>query len=364
MRGCTKFLAVAGLAGALLTLNLAAGQSLKIGDPAPPLKVLKWLKGDPVLRFEPGHVYVVEFWATWCGPCVANMPHLTELQKKYAGKATIIGVDIWEVKGQEELEGIPGKVEAFVAKKGDKMGYTVAMDDPKTNAVSDAWMKATFQTGIPASFVVDQKGAVVWMGHPSSGLDEAIEQTLDGTIDIAGGRSKQEKAAAQDEFDAKISEALQEKKYADVIAMADKMISRDPKATFRTSMYPILRFLAMLHQDEPRALAEARDMIEDDKTVLPLVGVYIATDENLTKTAYVYAVECLTRANVSDPKNVGHLAALAACYHLLGDNVKAVEIQEKAIQAAHEDKDLSQIPEAMQNLQDQLRKYREALERK
>jgi len=359
-----KFLFAAGLAGAFLTLNLASGQSLKIGDPAPPLKVLKWLKGDPVLRFEPGHVYVVEFWATWCGPCIANMPHLTELQKKYAGKATIIGVNSIEAHKKDEIEGVESKVETFVAKKGDKMGYTVAMDDPKTNAIYEAWMTATFQDGIPTSFVVDQRGALVWMGHPAVGLDEAIAQTLAGTIDIAAGRDKQEKAAAEDEVQTKIGQALKDKRYEEVIAIADKMIAQKPGQTFKTSMYPILRFMAMLHYDEAKALAEAQKMIESDKSVLPLVGVYIATDEELSKKAYAYAVDCLTKANSADPKNVGHLAALAACYHLLGDNVKAVEIQEKAIQAAREDKDLSQIPEAMQNLQDQLRKYREALERK
>ena len=57
--------------------------SLKVGDPAPALKVTNWLQGDAVETFELGKVYVVEFWATWCGAPIRYMPHLAELQARY-----------------------------------------------------------------------------------------------------------------------------------------------------------------------------------------------------------------------------------------------------------------------------------------
>ena len=65
--------------------------SLKVGDPAPPLSVELWLKGEPVNEFKRGTVYVVEFWATWCSPCVAAIPHLNQLQKDHPS-AVVIGV--------------------------------------------------------------------------------------------------------------------------------------------------------------------------------------------------------------------------------------------------------------------------------
>src|SRR4051812_5087620 len=80
--------------------------SLKLGDPAPELRVSNWLQGDPVKSFEPGKIYVVEFWATWCAPCIGNMPHLAELQAKYKDQGvTVIAFtskDIRETPGNSE----------------------------------------------------------------------------------------------------------------------------------------------------------------------------------------------------------------------------------------------------------------------
>src|SRR6476661_7319275 len=69
--------------------------ALVVGDPAPKITVSKWVKGTPVANFEKGKLYVVEFWATWCGPCKVSIPHLTELAKQYKN-VKFIGVSIWE----------------------------------------------------------------------------------------------------------------------------------------------------------------------------------------------------------------------------------------------------------------------------
>jgi thiol-disulfide isomerase/thioredoxin len=86
------------IAALLLSLslcrNVLAGE-LKLGDPAPALKVSKFVKGSPVTKFEPGKFYVVEFWATWCGPCKTSIPHLTEMAKKYKD-VQFVGVSVWE----------------------------------------------------------------------------------------------------------------------------------------------------------------------------------------------------------------------------------------------------------------------------
>lgn len=104
-----------------------ADPSLNVGDPAPAIKVAKWFKGQPVETFGEGSVYVVEFWATWCGPCKKSTPHLSELAKKYDGKARIIGVSIWEAEKTDHAKRLED-VGKFVTTMGDKMDYTVAAD--------------------------------------------------------------------------------------------------------------------------------------------------------------------------------------------------------------------------------------------
>src|SRR5262245_56325780 len=129
---------------------------LSIGDKAPALSIEKWIKGEPVKAFEKDKVYVVEFWATWCPPCVKSFPHLTELQKKLKDKGvTIVGVT------SDDPNNSLSAVESMVTKFGDeKMGYTIAWD--KGRETSRAYMEAARRGGIPCAFVVDKEGLLAW----------------------------------------------------------------------------------------------------------------------------------------------------------------------------------------------------------
>src|SRR6185503_14458294 len=118
--------------------------TLKVGDAAPKLQVSKWVQGDPVKSFQSGKAYIVEFWATWCGPCRVSIPHLNEIHTKYKDKGLIvIGQDCWERN--------PDDVPKFVKKMGDQMTYRVALDDltgSEKGKMAETWMNAAGQNGI------------------------------------------------------------------------------------------------------------------------------------------------------------------------------------------------------------------------
>jgi thiol-disulfide isomerase/thioredoxin len=196
-----------------------ARASLRAGDPAPAFKAGRWVKGGPVTQLQPGQVYVVEFWATWCGPCKAAIPHLTALAKAYAGKVTFIGVDVWE--SPKESPRIEARVDAFVAQKGAGMDYNVCRDS-KDQHMGKAWMTASGNDGIPTAFVVDAKGRIAWIGGPE-GLDDVLTGVVAGSFDPAA----YEEARRTDgrRVDA-IGARLRAKDWSQVLALADSFQSR------------------------------------------------------------------------------------------------------------------------------------------
>jgi thiol-disulfide isomerase/thioredoxin len=169
----SRMLALVACAG-LTACAPMTGAKLNLGDPAPKLQVAKWVQGEPVKEFEAGKAYIVEFWATWCGPCKVSIPHLNELHEKFKDKGlVVIGQDCWE---RDETEVAP-----FIKTMGAQMTYRVALDDKsndKEGAMAGTWMKAAGRDGIPSAFVINKQGRIEWIGHPMELTEKQLEAIL------------------------------------------------------------------------------------------------------------------------------------------------------------------------------------------
>ncbi|MFO1513276.1 MAG: TlpA disulfide reductase family protein [Verrucomicrobiota bacterium] len=159
---------------AMLMFASRPAVAIELGVPAPPLEISEWMKGNPVSLADgrSNQVFVVEFWATYCPPCIENIPHLTKLQKKYKDQVTIVSIS-----GEDAPT-----VKKFVAKMGAKMDYTVALDkDAKTVST---YMAEFNPAPIPWAFIVDRQGLVAWSGSPLIGFDEALADIVAGKHDL------------------------------------------------------------------------------------------------------------------------------------------------------------------------------------
>ena len=249
------------LTAALLTsasvaaTDAAKVSTLNVGDRAPLLQPAKWLKGVPIPTFEKGHIYVVEFWATWCGPCKANIPHLTELAQKYQGKVDVIGVDIWE-SDDPKINTLP-KVTAFVQSQGSHMVYHVAADT-LDGRISNAWMKPAGENGIPTAFIIGKDGRIAWIGNPALGLAAALPQIIDDKFDVTAARALRDHQNGPSNA---ITKAMTDKDYLGAIKLIDAETAKDPSSAPRWNLY---RLMALAHTDLPEFEKQARAILTQE----------------------------------------------------------------------------------------------------
>lgn len=259
-KGYMKALAAAVLS--LMAVSVMAQAPVPTGDPAivpgakaPALKVHAWLKGTPVKEFKKGEIHVVEFWATWCGPCKTSIPHLTELAKKYAGKVKMTGVSVWERPWDQ------AKAQKFVDEMGAKMDYAVALDTQE-GVMADTWMQAAEQNGIPAAFIV-KDGVVQWVGHPMS-MDEPLKQVVEGKFNVAEAKKAFMADIEQSRSQARVLKELSELKavYAKDKAKALKRLDEIAAMPgFATDAYST-KLMLLSTNDIPGAKAEINALIE------------------------------------------------------------------------------------------------------
>lgn len=336
---------------------------LKVGDKAPALSVEKWIKGEPITGFEKGKVYVVEFWARWCGPCIMAFPHLSELQKEYKDKGVvIIGTNIWEDKrGESYTDATLPQVKEFVEKQGDKMGYTVAYDGP-TRAMDKNFMKASGRNGIPSAFIVNQEGVVAWMGHPAA-MDEPLEKIVAGTYDIKAAAEEekklQERQAAEMKEMEGINKALQSQDYKQAVKLIDERLATKPQNAKQLSFLKF-RLLAEALSDFEQAFAwaptAAQSMTAKEDAMMVNSMAWLMIDgPGASKGDPKVALKLANQASeLAGNKDGMILDTVALAQFKTGDVAKAIETQKKAIEAVkgHPDADETTLNEMKARLEE------------
>ncbi len=149
----------------------------KMLDEAAPAFTLRNLKGETVsLESMRGKVLVLDFWATWCGPCKASFPGMQMAVNKYANRKDVefLFIDTWE--NGENKEKAAGD---FIASKS--YTFNVLMD------LDNAVVTQFGVSGIPTKFIVDGNGKIRFKAVGFNGNDQELVDELSTMIELAGG---------------------------------------------------------------------------------------------------------------------------------------------------------------------------------
>lgn len=302
-------------------------QTLGIGDPSPGIKIAKWVKGEPVEQTLAGKVHVVEFWATWCGPCRVGMPHISELQTEYGDEVAFIGVtreDEATVTGFLEKESPSGETWDEVIK------YRLALDDG--DWTNTAYMRAAGQNGIPCAFVVGRDGVVEWIGHPAR-IDEPLKEIVDGNWDREAAIAEFKAQQRMKEAMGQLSQMLRTQDWDGALELVDQMEQELGDAA-NVNLYRLTILERAGRIEEATAVREqVIDAAWDEPQMLNQIAWNTARMAQGNEADLQLALKAATRASeLRENKDAAVLDTVARVHYVMGNLDEAIKWQQLAVE--------------------------------
>ena len=335
-------------ASALLP-RVGSAEDLGIGSKAPALNIEHWVQDGngffkPVTEFEKDKVYVVEFWATWCGPCIQSMPHLADLQNKYRGN----GVQIISVSDEslDEVKDLLGKKNEDVGKTFAEVTAAYSLTTDPDRSVYKDYMTAAKQQGIPTAFVVGKTGLVEWIGHPME-MDGPLAAVVDGKWDRDAYAKEMVAEQKMQESMQRLSMLASTGKFAEAIALAEaqgqEATTDATKQRWMEIKYSLKLSAGMLDDDSLAFFRNTIKSLKSDPLAMARFGysLYGQAQQGVNiKPLLADVIAAMEEvANGTDPKMkplmYNTLAMLAS---ESGDLKKAIAAQQMAIDATDDER--------------------------
>lgn len=358
--------------------DATADDLLTIGSDAPALDVEHWVqdgegKFGKVTKFEKGKVYVVEFWATWCGPCIMSMPHIVDTQKKYAGKGVqIVSISDEPLETVEEFleRELPPNVasESKDITNFKELTKSYCLTTDPDGSSSKEYMAAAGQNGIPCAFIVGKDAKVEWIGHPME-MDEPLDQVVNNKWDRekfgTEFKERQEQERIMQEAQTQVLGLVRKKKFPEALAKLDEFVAKANRADMKLNL---LMFKINLHQAANSEPAEVNgtfeslfELVADD----PMMSNQIAwTVWEMSDAGRIDSKDLLKRARDlaknASAKQSGNMKAMtldtvAHLEYSLGNGEEALKLQEEAVSLADE-QEKEQLSEFLKELREEFGK--------
>ena len=265
------------VAWSLLSLTVisspAVGDGVTVGQKAPTIQAKSWLNapGEVSLASLRGKVVLVEFWATWCGPCRKSIPHMNALANRLGRKGLVV-VGLTREDAQT--------VRSFMASTKTKMNYIVGCESHSSGVYGGKY--------IPRVFIVDRTGLVFWRGYPWEGLDEAVTRALSSV-----GKGLATTPASEPRL-APAREAYERGDYAIALELAEQiMADKASSQALSDGAGHLLVLVLEAGRDglaETRALAKSRKYTEAINSLGDLAEQFVGTDVGKTAKSELLAL--------------------------------------------------------------------------
>ncbi len=319
------------IATLLVGVSVARG-ALKVGDDAPELKVGAWAQGEEVTGFTGDKVYIVEFWATWCGPCIASIPHLDEIYRKHSEEGLVV---IGQNLGEDA-----SKVNPFVKSMAGKMSYRVAIDDKSEGGwMAKHWLTAAGQNGIPCAFVVSKKGKIAYIGHPMS-LQESLLTSLLAEPSTAPekGTAPAPKATGPGEKAIPLITRAQTEIRAGKLDAAEQTVGELQEVLPKDFGYigGLLEIDVLLARKQSGDALELAKLLGEDYRDKPAAMLAVAAHLTASADASPALLDAATKiasplSTAAGDTQAMALSTMARISWIKGDKAAALELQQKAI---------------------------------
>lgn len=325
--------------------------TLFIDDPAPAVKVQQWLRGDSISAFRKGEVYVIDFWATWCGGCILSFPHISGVAEKYKGKVRFISIDSYEEIGENKGKDPVAMVKEFLkTPQGQKLTIDVAVDGP-AKGMYNAWVKPLRRQGFPTTFVIDQEGKIAWIDVNLDHLAWVLAQVLAGKWDRKkAAEVMKKKDAMEDKLfallgkqgrDLSVVKPELKNEYESLLADCMAFEKKFPDRKDVSAFYKVIALTLLDKSKVPSVLDEmAVNPLSRYINLADAAGLTLMRND-LTKADYFAVAKVKERCLLNeypvpgrDGESIEAYKSLADVYQNAGDLANAKRAMERAIEFA------------------------------
>jgi thiol-disulfide isomerase/thioredoxin len=353
--------AALAMVSALLAGPATQAATLAVGSKAPAVDIEHWVQDGegrfaPVTTFVPGQVYVLEFWATWCGPCLRSMPHLAELQRRHAADGvTVISVS------DEDVD----TVNQFLDRQSDGTTFREITKDYCLTADPDGstsrdYMEAAEQNGIPTAFIIGRTGEIEWIGHPMQ-IDQPLAKIADGSWNREAYAASQQESQALAAGLREVTALLRAGRGQEAVALVDGWVQTAESADLREQLVGLRRQVALRAGGPPAVVAfgelaaEAGDSVDGLNDLAWSVVVLAESGQQPEPELVAAATAAAHNAVRLAPRHASALDTLAHLQALEGRLDDAIATQREAVANAE-----GELVEPLRNYLEALQKQAES----